>query len=122
MSLVDDITRLAKTLSPSEIPSSVDTQHVVGAIIKVLDSEGVKVADELFPAVADAVAPEVAAAAAVAPEAVTALADLIKRAEDAVRQLEGKTPEPPAPTGTVPPEPATPPASEPVAPPIDGAS
>jgi hypothetical protein len=91
MSLLQDLQRLAATVLPHEIPDHYSRDQVLAALIKTLDHEGVKVADELFPkpeeqaaaATVEAVAP--AAAAAVVDE----LGALLERAKAAVEQLEG---------------------------------
>lgn len=47
MSLIEDLTKLGDTLVSHELPA--DVSKTVGAIVKVLESEGVKVSDNLFP-------------------------------------------------------------------------
>ena len=47
MSLIEDLAKLGDTLVSHELPG--DISKTVGAIVKVLENEGVKVTDDLFP-------------------------------------------------------------------------
>lgn len=85
------VSKVAAALGPSEIPNASDVPSIVGALVKVLENTGVKVAEELLPKpVEEALAP---AAEALAPaataEATTVLADLATRVESALSKLEG---------------------------------
>lgn len=123
MTLLDDLENLAGHLTPAELPHNENVQQTVGAIVKVLEHQGVTVAEDLLPAATVAgVAPEaeaVAAAAAVAPEAASALHDLLTRAETVLAELEGHKTS--APT-EAPAAPADPAPGEPVQPPVEGAA
>lgn len=85
--LLQNLQQLADTLGPADVPHSASTANLIGAIVKVLEHQGVTVAEELFPAEAP-VAETAVLAAQAAPDAVNALERLIRRAEDAVKQLE----------------------------------
>lgn len=85
--LLQNLQELADTLGPADVPHSASTANLIGAIVKVLEHQGVTVAEELFPAEAP-VAETAVLAAQAAPDAVNALERLIRRAEDAVKQLE----------------------------------
>jgi hypothetical protein len=50
MSLFDDVIRVAEGLNPGEIPHVSSVPAVLGAIVKLLEREGIKVAEDLFPA------------------------------------------------------------------------
>jgi predicted RecB family endonuclease len=120
VSLIEDIRKLGQVLPPADLPNSSEVQHFVGAIVKVLEHAGVKVADDLFPEAApvvEAVAPAAAAAAG------AEIDSLLERLRTAVATVEGQTPAPAASSPLAPPEPIAPatPAG-PVAPPVEGAS
>jgi len=48
-SLFDRLRELGQTLNPSEIPGGAEIGHVLGALLKTVEHDGLKVADELFP-------------------------------------------------------------------------
>ena len=118
MTLLTDLQNLADHLSPSDVATG---ERVVGALIKVLEHEGLKVPDmeELLPEEHPArVAPP-----APAPAAPDASSSRLDRIEAMLERLTGHEPAPsepgPAPAGSETPapssEPATPPA---VVPPV----
>lgn len=47
--LLDVLHDLGQTLTQSELPTPAALQHVVGAIVKVMDHAGVEVDDSLYP-------------------------------------------------------------------------
>jgi hypothetical protein len=109
MSLLADLLKLGDSAVPSELPSESQIGRVVGSIVKVLEHEGLAVADGLFPSATDTVA-SVAAAAdpSITAEATAKLEDLVDRIERAAAKVTGHP---------VAPDPAT----EPVAPPSPAA-
>jgi hypothetical protein len=129
MTFLADLENLATHLSPSDLPHNENVQQLLGAVVKVLEHQGATVAEDLLPKAAEAeLAPEAAAAAAAvgaAPGAVSALHDLIVRAEAAVAELEGKAKPADTPTssgeGSTPAGASTAAPDAPAAPPIEGA-
>jgi len=83
MALTDDLVRLADTLSPSEIPGTLTTDRLVGALIKVLDHRQLTVDESLYPR------PEEQRVSHAPPAVESRLEDLFHRVEAAVSKLEG---------------------------------
>lgn len=111
MSLLSDLrTVAATTLQGSELPTHVEVQDLLGAVIKALDAAGVTVAKDLLPADVAPVAE--AAVEAAAPVAQSEVDKLLAYIHELEAKVEGKT------TAT----PVTPAPAGPVAPPIEGAS
>ena len=131
MSLLEDLrTVAANSLTGSDLPTHVEVQDLLGAVVKTLETAGFTVAKDLLSppeaAVADAA---ITAAAPIADHETTKLLDYIKELE---AKLEGKPTEPapatepasePAPAeAATAPQPWSPSPSTPAAPPIEGAS
>lgn len=95
MSLLSDLrTVAATTLSGSELPTHVEVQDLLGAVIKTLDAAGVTVANDLLPKEAAEVAdPAIEAAAPVAETETDKLLAYIKHLE---AKLEGNAETPAA--------------------------
>jgi hypothetical protein len=114
MSLLADLLKLGDHALPSELPSQAQTERVIGSIVKVLEHEGLSVADELFPKASDTVAGVAAAAdPSITAEATAKLEDLVDRIERAAAKVSGHqiaedTPPAPAETPTPTPTPAPP--------------
>ena len=97
MSLLDDLGRLADTLGPSDVAATHATDKLLGALVKVLDHNGVTVPDDVFPdeAVADPTAGRPAE-----EKAANALHELLARVEGAVQRLESHAGGGPDPSST----------------------
>jgi hypothetical protein len=89
-SLLDDLSALAARLSPSELPHYGSLVSFVGALVKTLERDGLKVAEELLAVQEPAPGHVAAAATAGDPQAVGRLASLLERAEGTIRRLEDK--------------------------------
>jgi hypothetical protein len=103
--MLDELRKLAASLSPSDTPHSGEVQSVLGAVVKVLEHEGFKVAEELFPK-ADVGALAAAAGPALSTSQADALENLLSRLGAAVDELEGSaagTDKPPAAAAPAPP-------------------
>lgn len=88
MSLLEDIRTVVESGNVTELPSNTEILHVVGGLLKVLEEDGLKVAESLLapaepPAAAAADAPAAAAPAAPNPETEGRLAKI----EAALEQL-----------------------------------
>jgi hypothetical protein len=111
VSLLDSLADLGDTLTQSDLPVPSKVLHTVGAIVKVLENAGVKVADELYPAEPEPVSrPET-------QQAVNqkATESRLGRLEDALERvlghLENKSAEP-APAEPAPADPPPPPPGD----------
>lgn len=115
MSLLEDLRTVAATsLHGSELPTHVEVQDLLGAVVKTLDAAGITVAKDLLTAPVAAAAD--AAIEAAAPVEQSAVSELLAKIHELEAKIEGNhTPE----AGV--PEPVTP-AGAPVAPPIEGAN
>lgn len=106
MSLLTDLRTVAATsLEGSELPTHVEVQDLLGAVIKTLDAAGVTVAKDLLPTPEAAVAD--AAITAAEPVAQSGVDELFAKIRELEAKLEGHSTEPAAP---------------PAAPPIEGAN
>lgn len=111
MSLLEDLRKVAATnLDGSDLPTHVEVQDLLGALVKTLDAAGVTVAKDLLPAPAAAVA--VAAIEATEPTEQGVVSELLAEIERLKDKIEG-TPS----DSTAPADPTVP-----AAPPIEGAS
>jgi hypothetical protein len=130
MTFLSDLLKLGDTAVPSELPSDAQLSRVVASLVKVLEHDGMTVAEELFPEL-DAVSAAAAAAPAVTEDARKSLEDLVARMERAAAKLDHHTddektePEPVSPppgwTSSTPPSPS-PMGAGPAAPGEDPAS
>jgi hypothetical protein len=129
MSLLDDLRQVA--VSPSELPNNHEALTTLGALLKVLDSAGLKVAEDLIPApieqdltpVAQAAAPEIEklVAAELARLGIGTTTTPATPAPTPTPVVETPAPVTPAPSFLTPPIETL--ATEvPAAPPIEGAS
>jgi hypothetical protein len=117
MSLLEDLRTVAATsLQGSELPTHVEVQDLLGAVVKTLDAAGVTVAADLLPKPAAAVAD--AAIEAAEPVADTGVNELLAKIQELEAKLEGKSQNSSGATATV----VTGGGSKPADPPIEGAS
>lgn len=92
--LLDALADLGDTLASSDVPAPSRLLHTVGAIVKVLENAGVKVADELYPAEEEPVArPETAQA-----QHQVKTESRLERLEDALERVLGHLESKPAAT------------------------
>lgn len=93
-SLLTVLEDLGGTLVQSELPAPSRMQHILGAVVKVLDHAGVEVADELYPAEPEPVSRPENAQAQHAAKTNTRLDRLENALERVLGHLEGQQQQP----------------------------
>lgn len=111
-SLLTVLEDLGDTLVQSELPSPSKMQHILGAVVKVMDHAGVEVADELYPAEPEPVSRPETAQAQHAAKTNTRLDRLENALERVLGHLEGQAASQPAPDAGAGPAKPGPSASE----------